>query len=466
MTGAEGAIIPQCRILFQYSDNNIISDRSLLNEGLDVLVSLEKIKRTDLGESGNAEELTVESPYFVPGTLPVGDAVAIRKAMALNFCKWDPQVGDVATLAPFPLVINEAHRKYLFQAAERLTQELFAAEDEIAGNSQLLMPLSLPGKIRALLSRSSPDHEAAAAMRVMRFDFHFTTEGWKLSEVNSDVPGGFCESTAFTKLMANHFPQYKPTGEPAHVLTGKISKLAAQGQRIAFVSAPGLMEDQQVVAYLASCLRPLGWETYLASPAQVSWIAGRAHLKTRTAQIPVDVIYRFFQGEWLPLLPKSVEWHPYFCGGMTPIINSGVSMISESKRLPLVWDRLGCPMKTWRTLLPETRSIQEVPWRRDDSWILKTAYSNGGETVSIRELLSAEKWRRVIWHARFWPDSWVAQKRFVAIPLQTPMGPHFPCIGVFTIDGVASGIYARLAFRPWIDFSSIDVAVLSNREMS
>jgi hypothetical protein len=195
-------------------------------------------------------------------------------------------------------------------------------------------------------------------------------------------------------------------------------------------------------------------------------MAGRAYLQTQTVKTPVDVIYRFFQGEWLPLLSKSAAWHPYFSGSVTPIINSGVSMISESKRLPLVWDRLDCPMETWRALLPETRSIAEVPWRRDESWLLKTAYSNGGETVSIRELLTAEQWGRVMSRARIWPDCWVAQKRFVAVPLETPTGLHFPCIGVFTIDGAASGIYARLAVRPWIDFSSIDVAVLTDREMA
>jgi glutathionylspermidine synthase len=239
-------------------------------------------EREPIPANSELVQLGVDSPYFVPGTLPVENAALIRKAMALNFCKWDPQVGDVATLAPFPLVLKEAHRKYLFRAAEQLTQELFAAEDEIAGNSQLLMQLSLPKKIRLLLSRLSPDQRAQRATRVMRFDFHFTAEGWKLSEVNSDVPGGFCESTAFTKLMANHFPQYKPTGEPAHVLTGKIAKLGTQGQRIAFVAAPGLMEDQQVVAYLASCLRPLGWEAYLANPAKSpGWRAVRIYKHKR-----------------------------------------------------------------------------------------------------------------------------------------------------------------------------------------
>ena len=37
----------------------------------------------------------------------------------------------------------------------------------------------------------------------MRFDFHFTRDGWRISEVNSDVPGGLNESSGFERLMAN-----------------------------------------------------------------------------------------------------------------------------------------------------------------------------------------------------------------------------------------------------------------------
>jgi len=39
----------------------------------------------------------------------------------------------------------------------------------------------------------------------MRFDFHWTTEGFRISEVNADVPGGFSESSAFPALMAPSF---------------------------------------------------------------------------------------------------------------------------------------------------------------------------------------------------------------------------------------------------------------------
>jgi glutathionylspermidine synthase len=410
------------------------------------------------------DRLTTDSPYLALDAVSAETAGSIRNEMALKFCKWDPQVGDAATLSPFPLLLERCHWAFLFETAEQLTSELIAAEGEIVGNAELLGELGLPRPIQRLLSMASEHHRAIEAPRVMRFDFHFTTEGWKLSEVNSDVPGGFCESTAFTELMADRFKQYRKTGAPAHVLADKIHKMATEGRRIAFVAAPGLMEDCQVVAYLASCLKPLGWETHLTDPARITWIARRAHLRSATDLLPVDVIYRFYQGEWQPLLPRQVEWQCYFGNSVTPVINTGLSMISESKRLPLVWDRLSCPMTTWRRLLPETRAVQKVPWKSDESWLLKAAYSNGRETVSIREFLSARDWARVTWRVRTSPNSWVAQKRFVAVPLRTPERPLFPCIGVYTIDGVATGIYARLAVRPWIDYSAIDVAVLTERD--
>jgi hypothetical protein len=36
----------------------------------------------------------------------------------------------------------------------------------------------------------------------------------------------------------------------------------------------------------------------------------------------------------------------------------------------------------------------------------------------------------------------------------------YPCIGVYTIDGIAAGIYARIAARPVVDYRAIDVACL------
>ena len=45
-------------------------------------------------------------------------------------------------------------------------------------------------------------------------------------------------------------------------------------------------------------------------------------------------------------------------------------------------------------------------------------------------------------------------------PFPTPRGPMYPCLGVYTIDGRASGIFGRLASGPLIDFAATEAAVL------
>ncbi len=61
------------------------------------------------------------------------------------------------------------------------------------------------------------------------------------------------------------------------------------------------------------------------------------------------------------------------------------------------------------------------------------------------------------------PHRWVAQRCFQPVALETPTGPMYPCIGVYTVNGKAAGVYARVAPRPVIDFVAIDVALLVER---
>jgi hypothetical protein len=69
-------------------------------------------------------------------------------------------------------------------------------------------------------------------------------------------------------------------------------------------------------------------------------------------------------------------------------------------------------------------------------------------------------WRSAAWDARLRPWAWAAQRRFATLPVETPAGPMFPCLGVYTINGRAAGIYGRIAPKPFIDYTAIDVAVL------
>src|SRR6266404_3214338 len=77
---------------------------------------------------------------------------AIRHRSALEGCKWDTQVGDMTTLAPFPLVMKRSVWEQLSEWAEQLTAEAAEAEKEISQQPDLLRLLGLPRKLQHILA--------------------------------------------------------------------------------------------------------------------------------------------------------------------------------------------------------------------------------------------------------------------------------------------------------------------------
>ena len=395
--------------------------------------------------------------------LPAGIFEEVRRTMLLDCCKWDPQVGDVAALAPFPLLLSAAAWAFLRDAAERLAAETLAIEHELLRRPDLHGTLALPRRLRRLFA-AVVDREIAitpAAARVMRFDFHPTADGWRVSEVNSDVPGGFTEASAFTAAVARHVPGAVAAGDPAGELARSLAAAADAGD-VALLCAAGFMEDQQVVANLARLLRRLGVTCHLAQPGHLRWRDGCAHLDAAWNCGRLGAIVRFYQAEWLANLRGGARaaWQPMFVGGETRVCNPGVAALSESKRLPLVWDDLSTPVPAWRRFLPETRALRDANWRRGSDWLIKTAFCNTGDAVAAADLVPPKQWRRVRLDALLHPGQWIAQRRFDITPLDTPAGRMFPCVGVYTINGRACGIYGRLSPTPVISYSSTDVAVL------
>jgi len=89
--------------------------------------------------------------------------------------------------------------------------------------------------------------------------------------------------------------------------------------------------------------------------------------------------------------------------GKTPVSNPGASILTESKRFPLVWDDVRAPLPAWRALLPETRDPHDAPWRRDDAWLLKSAFCNTGDSVSQVALVEDREWKRARREALLFP---------------------------------------------------------------
>lgn len=386
----------------------------------------------------------------------------IQDRMSLDCCKWDSQISDTSTLFRQPLLIGPETWLQLKQMAEDLAAELMAAEQELLERPGLYALLGLPMQLRSALEQARRHGPTPAAARTLRFDFHYTADGWRISEVNSDVPGGYTEASSFTELMASCSPQTRPTGNPGNQWADAMMSVAGERSHVALLSAPGFLEDQQVTVFLAGKLQERGVEPFLLHhPAQLNWASGRASIFSKGKQIGIDAVVRFYQGEWLAKLAGGCGWKWFFAEGKTPVANPGTAVMTESKRFPVVWDELrNHKMTRWRALLPECRDPIEVPLQSGDEWVLKASLSNTGDAVHMRELMNREAWTKLCRLAERHARRWIVQRRFDPLPVASDTGAVYPCIGVYTIDGRAAGVYARAGITRIIDYAALEVALL------
>lgn len=390
-------------------------------------------------------------------SFPPESLARVRQRAIFECDKWDPQVEDVATIAPFPLLLAPPAWSELRGLAEALARETLAVEEELVTRPELHRALGLPRRALAALGRAAELGCTSGIARVARFDFHPTRDGWRITEVNSDVPGGFNEASGLSRLVAELVADAAPAGDPVSDYVAAL--LASPGaSTVALVHATAYSDDHQVMRFLARALKASGARSVLISPSDLRWQNGRAHVVGGGG--PADVLVRFFPGEWLTDLPRASGWPHWFAGGRTPTSNPATALLTQSKRFPLLWDSLRTRLPTWQSLLPETRELPDVPWQQDDSWVVKPALGRVGADVGIAGVSTATEWKTIARGARRYPRAWVAQRRFAAEALPTDDGPVYPTIGVFTIDARAVGAYARVARRPLIDAQAWEAAVL------
>lgn len=395
-------------------------------------------------------------PWQAVVELPPAELPGLRRRAAFACGKWDQQVGDVATFAPFALALRADAWATLRAEAEALAAETIAAEQELVGRADLWSRLGLPAALRRPLRRAAAP--APSSYRLMRFDFHWTTAGWAISEVNSDVPGGLNEASGYPALVASYLPGTVPAGDVTAALAEAVLH-RPPARRVALVYATGYSDDRQVMKAVADRLAAAGRETVLCSPANLRWQDGRAEVQLAAESGPVDHVLRFFPAEWMPDLPRACGWPHFFGGARTPVGNPAHALLTQSKRFPLVWDELATPLRAWRRLLPETRDPRDVPWRTDAQWLLKPALGRVGEGITWRGRGTPRDWARLARWIRLLPGRWAAQRRFEDVAFAAAGATWRACFGVYTVDGRAAGLYVRATPGTVVDQFARDVPV-------
>jgi len=408
-----------------------------------------------------------EAGHYVPWrpVAPFGPEVValIRRRAIFECCKWDPQVEDVSTIADAPIVLEPRAWSELVVHAEQLAGEVVAAELELRQRTELHDSLGLPRAVRRALARAD-SAGADSAVRFIRFDFHHTGTGWRISEANTDVPGGLNEASGLPRLAAPYVNGTRTAGDVAGCYAHAVLEPLQDRPHVALVHATAYSDDRQVMTYVGNCLEQRGARVSLVSPAHVRWTHGRASLDTEWMCGPLDAVLRFYPGEWMPNLPAACGWRAYFGSTATPVSNPATALLTQSKRFPLVWDRLRTLLPAWRALLPETRDPRDVRWQGSDEWVLKPALGRVGEDVAIAGVTPPKESKRIANDVSRHPSHWIAQRRFEPTPLTVGAEQRYPGIGVYTVNGRAVGAYGRIAERPLIDARARDAAVLIGAE--
>lgn len=390
-------------------------------------------------------------------SLPPARFARLERELLFTAAKWDPQVGDVATLAPYVLHLEPAAWDRIVALTEALAAEALIAEAALLAHPEQLGGLGLPRAVRSLLADARLPLVPTLA-RVMRFDLHPTTTGWALSEVNADVPGGYAESSAFPAAMAAALGG-TPCGDPLAALADAIAARWTGDGVIALVHATAYTDDRQVADGLARALALRGVPSVPVAPDRLAWTHGRAHLDLIGRNDPVAGLWRFFPVEWLPGLSRRSGWANLVRGGSVPGANPGHAALLQSKRWTLVARDLGLRLPTWDALLPVTEHPTAAT-RAHPDWVLKPALGRVGEGVVLAGVTPDRALRRARRAAWWWPGAWVVQRRFASAPLEGPDGPLHVCLGVYVVDGRVAGVYGRIALQPLIDASAREVAVL------
>ena len=360
--------------------------------------------------------------------------------------KWDLQAGEQSTISDRVLLMEPDEAEYLSQTAVAMFHETVAMEQALRTRPDLAVELGISQQMVDALC--SCVYDPTKHMRYMRFDFHPTVEGWRVSEVNSDVPAGYPEASVLPVLAQRYFPEYKQFGCFGEKFHEKISRLVPAGSTIAYLHDTHTVEDYQILHYIGDLMEQNGYKSLYAGPDFVKWENNRA--------VGIDGFIRHFPTEWLEFA-KNVDWRG-FLNSQTTSCNHPAALFTQSKRLPVVWDRLSLEIPIWKKLLPDTKcASMYVP---DSGWILKPAFGRVGEGINIPGTLDAQEEEEIVKAARENPTQWVTQKMFESAPLDNM---HLS-VGVFVIDGEFGGFFSRISSEPKMNEDASEIPILVKGE--
>jgi len=396
--------------------------------------------------------------------IPEDKYYSYRLQAMFDCYKWDPQFCDNNTLAKHVLVLTKEENNEVIKLTKKLDKETRLAEDYLNKNTKIAKKLLLPKKIIEQIPNMR-NYDNTKNIRLMRYDFHpDINHNWVVTEVNSDVPGGFAESSLLPDLARKtiNIPELEYTSFGEKMVKAINNKLNKKGT-IMMVHCTCFSDDRQVMQYIGDRLKREGYKIIYGAVDHINFKEKQAYCILDNNKERIDLIFRFTPLEWL-IQMKPRRWDGYF-NSETISCNHPVAIYAQSKRFPFVWNDLenaNISMNTWKKLLPETLKVKDLGKRQ--GFIYKPVYGRVGEKISIKEACKGDEYQKIIKDMKKHPKQYLAQKKFESLPVKGEDGKEYHvCLGSYTIEGEHAGYYARISEYPRIDSYAADIPVLIER---
>lgn len=378
----------------------------------------------------------------------------VLRALRFGHFKWDAFSCGGLTLLPEVIVVEEPLHREVVEAVESLHLALGRFERRVRRDPDALRRLGIPAPLHPLIAE-----EGDRLLQCARYDL-FPTEDGRLmvSEFNEDVPGGFNEAEGVPALLGDAGTGCRWEAGPR----ARFLDAFAECDAVALLYATAFSEDLQHVLILERWLREAGHTTVLGSPAHLE----RRWRRPRILGTPIDAVFRFYPGEWMPALPNFDTWRRAVA--TLPMMNPLRHLVRQSKIMfALWWDGADLGAED-RALLarhcPRTFPFDAgcVPRLREERerWVLKRAFGRMGDSVVMGSLVSDKAWDEAIREASAQPADWCIQERFRVRPLQFEAGLLYPTLGAYVVNGRFAGYYSRAAVRPFLTHEALHVATV------
>lgn len=401
-------------------------------------------------------------------SIPESKYLDYKVDLMFDAYKWDPQFLDNNTVAKYALAITESEYEELKDLTEKIDKETIVSEEFLNNNLKLAKKLALPKKITRELKRME-NYDSKKHIRLMRYDFHPINNDnkWAVSEVNSDVPGGFAESSLMPKKVIEVLELDKSEFrfiDFSKIIIDEICKKVSPGGRIMFVHCTSFSDDRQVMQFLGDILKQKGYDVFYGAADHVRFKDKEAISVLSGNEGKIDLIFRFTPLEWIKDI-KPKHWDGYF-DTITCSCNHPIAIFAQTKRFPLIWELLekeGIDLSYWKKYLPKTVEVKDV--KNDDKFIFKPACGRVGEKISIKEACRDDEYVRILKDVKKHPKMYLAQEKFESKALKADDGKEYHvCLGSYTVNGLHSGFYARISNLPRIDSNAADIPVIIERD--